>query len=175
MKDRKKSTKKAKKSKKTNSVKSTASKAVRVTCAQKGCRRKAVKDGLCKQCHEGAVPIEYVEKIQPTEAERWGRLDAEIRHDRLQIKAIELELKAAAGNAEKQIQRIRDEFERTKKSAFDQQQALKVSIEARAQEYIELSRRLATDHGMDPTRVTIDPDACTIREIPREPGEKQVG
>jgi hypothetical protein len=161
-------------------------KAKRKQCIKKGCRKLQF-DGWehCKE-HKPFDPVEDVTKLEVAEAEKWGRLDAEIRNSMLglRVKAVENELDrlncrdnlqslALSYKAEhekltatfkKQKEELEQGFKDTRVARSFEQEALKQEIERKKAEYQALTKELADKYKVDINKMVVDPDTRIIRE-----------
>lgn len=154
----------------------------RKQCSVKGCR-KLCADGW-EQCvdHKPFDPVEDVLKLTLEEAEKWGRLDAEIRNalQGHRIKALEIQVaslveeKRQKAAAEQETQRRQayearerefgERLQSTLQKYQDEIKGLGRRINQLRADYEAYTKELANKYKLDVTKIVIDPDVGTIRE-----------
>jgi len=131
-------------------------------CGANGCRKKALwPNDLCpKHIAEKleASPIEAVERMSDIEALSFKAMDAELRNYLLMIKNLDYELDG--------LRRKYQEEASTKTNHKKQVEAL---FNAKKTEYDQLVKEIAEKRGLDPTKMALDPEAKTIRDLRGEP------
>lgn len=133
-----------------------AKRAKRRVCEYKGCRKSALPGGVFCQKHleENDGP-ERVVKMKEVEALRFGKMDAEIRNAVQGIKLLDYEV---------ENEKIR--YRAALQSMLSRRAQLEARLEALKGEYDPLIADLAASYGIDDaSRMTIDPDSGTIRDV----------
>jgi hypothetical protein len=114
--------------------------------------------GLCadheREVHEAAHPVDGVVKISELRAYKYAALDSEIRNHLLSMRNMDLE-----------IEQARAQYEVAQKQRAAQKQAFQAAANAKKQEYIQLVQTIADEFGLDPTKMTIDPDSQVVRDL----------
>lgn len=135
-------------------------------CSFDGCRKKALKDGLCTK-HAGHVeptnvyPIDGVMRVTELEAAQFAAKDAEVRNTFLSAKNLELEIERAERAFTDQA--IRHKLEQDKRRL--QHAALEQTSGTQQASYKEFITELAKKYDLDPNKLAIDPDSRTIRDL----------
>ena len=158
----------------------------RKQCNKKGCRKLRAEGW--EQCdeHRPYDPVEDAVRLTVAEAEKWGRLDAEIRNDLLTQRCMALEsqlasieckekLHALANHYQEQLNLLATQYKQhkeqaeqglseTKRTRSLEHVALKQQVTSKQTEYRELTKTLADKYQVDLTKMSIDPDTQIIRE-----------
>lgn len=150
-------TKKAVKKSAKKSTKKAVSKSKRSRCGTKGCRRLAVDGTLCRPCAANGSPIDVVMRTTELQAAQWASLDAEIRNA---MQGIELSKKddVIAASAFEKARRVR-EVHRSQ---------LVLQANALRTRYTDITNQIATQHGLDPSKMSIDPETRVVRDLRNE-------
>lgn len=161
-------------------------KAKRKQCIKKGCRKLQF-DGWehCKE-HKPFDPVEDVTRLELAEAEKWGRLDAEIRNALLSQRCKALENKLDELICKESLQKLSQAYEaelarlkaahtqqkatleknlldiRTQRS--HEQEALKQQVDRQKIAYQALTKEIADKYKVDINKMVVDPDTRIIRE-----------
>jgi predicted DNA binding CopG/RHH family protein len=158
----------------------------RKQCIKKGCRKLQF-DGWkhCKE-HKPFDPVEDVTKLEVAEAEKWGRLDAEIRNALLSQRCKALENKLDELSCRENLQKLARNYEAEQKrlaDAFTQQkahlettllekrtarslelEALKQQVDRQKIAYQAITKEMADKYKVDINKMVVDPDTRIIRE-----------
>lgn len=135
-------------------------------CSFDGCRKKALKDGLCTK-HAGHVeptnvyPIDNVMRVTELEAARFAASDAEIRNAQQGMKILELEITAADRALADAVARTKFEQDRRRAN----HEALKQLVETKKKSYLEFVTELSQKYNLDPQQMAIDPDTRVLRDL----------
>jgi hypothetical protein len=166
----------------------------RKRCVQEGCKKLAIGNGISNLCPEHDVsarlnpeddmdPFVGLQRMTEAEAEKWGRLDAEIRNALLskQIKKLEMRLgeyteaERRRGVEAAEVLRIRqfEESEALEREKYTQQQLgraaavqqLDTVVESLKGQYEKSTQDLAEKYKVDRAKMVVDPDTRVIREL----------
>lgn len=137
-------------------------------CGTKGCRKKAVQNGLCathatetEKSAQVSAPIDNALRVTELEAAQFSASDSEIRNAMAGRRIIELEMAAADRALQDAALKHRMEQEKRKQ----QYDALGREIEAKKAGYMGFVESLAKKYKVPAEHMTIDPDSRIIREI----------
>ena len=134
-------------------------------CGFNGCRKKALKDGLCgAHTHQeptNVYPIDGVMKVTELEAARFAAMDAEARNNLQAMKILELEIEKADHAIQDAAMKHRLEQERRRA----QYVALKEAVEVKKSNYLAFVADLGKKYGLDPEKMAIDPDTRVLRDL----------
>lgn len=128
-------------------------------CQAPKCRRTAAAGSqMCEQhTSEASNPVDSVDRISQIEALSWAKLDTEIRNHLQGAKILELEMEVAERNHREQ-----------QTARQNNRKQLLNAVEVKRREYINLVKEIAEKRGLDPEKITIDPDTRTIRDLRSE-------
>jgi Tfp pilus assembly protein PilO len=115
-------------------------------------------------------PVNSIKQLDPLEAERWGRLDAEIRLallgarlEQMQMKLDETEEIRRREQAAKEEEARRAQYESKKVKRIERTQGLNAQAVDLRSTYGTLCEELAEKHNIPREKMLIDPDLRTIR------------
>ena len=155
-------------------------------CVEKGCKQPKV-EGY-EQCneHKPFDPVEDVTRLTLAEAEKWGRLDTEIRYALLTQRYKALEKTLIEYQNKERLQALERNFQEEQKKlvqAYEDRQAQmnqdlankttgltndmlasKNEVTRLKATYQELTKELAEKYQVDINKMVIDPDTRIIRE-----------
>jgi hypothetical protein len=140
----------------------------RKRCATVGCKKMATdleNSIFCKECQQQQEknddPFTGFKRLSEVDAEKWGRMDAEIRNalQGQRIKNLEIEL------AEFKEKQRREEYTRSQLSKQAEIKVLQNQVESLKKNYEEFTTQLAEKYDVNKEKMTIDPDTGLIREL----------
>jgi hypothetical protein len=159
-------TKKRATKKKATKKKATKKKAVKKTsrkrCEKKPCRRLASPGlKLCAKCEkdqqEAQNPTDAVMKISAVRALKWDVLETKLRNHGQGVQLISQEMDIA--NRDFQA-------EQAKRKA--KKEGLLATARQTQAEYKVLTHLIASEFGLDPTRMSIDPDTGVVHDLRKD-------
>jgi len=93
--------------------------------------------------------------VSELEALRFAKIDTEARNDNQALQLLDYKMAAVRQRAEQELSQL-----------AMQKRQLQAAIDARKPAYEQLVRELAAKYGIDdPTKMTIDPETCVIRDL----------
>jgi hypothetical protein len=148
-------------------------------CATEGCRKFRSIDSdsqLCAACskrlEEEEDPFFGVSRLTEAEAEKWGRLDAEIRNLLLSSEIKQLESKLAEYEESKRQsialikeQELKQNYHNYQKINQQTRKELLEQIRTLRREYEILTIALSKKYNVDLNTMSIDPDTRVIRSV----------
>ena len=162
----------------------------RKRCANQGCRKLAIGNGisnLCPVCDQRKEELEDpfigLQRLTEVEAERWGRLRAELdtfiakkeslvyqkdlnTYKELERRKIDLELEEQRIAAWKKLEEERRRLYMVEQQKIDQELAdLTEQVPEVGKRYNALTKDIAEKYNVDRNNITIDPDTRVIREL----------
>lgn len=127
----------------------------RKKCIKKGCRQASENDSAYCSSHDSAAhPEDYIMKCSREQALSFQALDAEYK---LQLQLVRT-LEVLGENA-----RMRYEGECRKRA--EEKTALISQAAQLQRRYEMLVQEIANVHGLDPKKMTIDPESCVLRDL----------
>lgn len=138
----------------------------RKQCSNPTCKKRRVLDNLyCQKCLDKQEmendPHHGLPRLTEVEAERWGRLDAEIRNYLLSQKLKQAELQILEYQEKERQQRHALVLAQKNNEIEELRQRVLVA----RQEYDKLTDSFAAKYNISKTKMVIDPDTRVIREL----------
>lgn len=153
-------------------------KSKRKQCSTEGCRKFVAlnsNSSYCPKCLELQKLEDFADavmKLDELEANRWGRIDAEIRNaiqgqriKDLEMRVSELEELLRRQKVEAEEQKLREVYERKRTDRTIMKQKLVSEVSNLRKEYEELTESIAKKYKIDKNKMSIDPNTGTIREL----------
>jgi len=115
---------------------------------------------------EAENPIEGVQRVTELEAAKFSALDAELRNTLQGIRILDLETETAENNLRNIIARHQsDQAQRQ-----SQKKLLEGVVVTKRDEYTRFVKTLADTYGLDPAKMSIDPETRTLRDLRGDAG-----
>lgn len=110
---------------------------------------------------EAENPIEGVQRVTELEAAKFSALDAELRNTLQGIRILDLETETAENNLRNIVSRHQsDQAQRQ-----SQKKMLEGVVVTKRDEYTRFVKGLAETYGLDPAKMSIDPETRTLRDL----------
>ena len=129
--------------------------------------RKTPKNGKGKITKTDLTPINAVEgilKVDELESVRFAQLDAELRNHLQMIRIIDLE----HAKAETDLRDLAAKHQHAQAQRVSQKQFYETQVGLKKKEYLEFVTGLGKKYGLDHTKMSIDPETRTIRDLTKD-------
>jgi hypothetical protein len=111
-------------------------------------------------------PIDGVQRVTELEAAKFAALDAELRNTLQGIRILDLETETAENNLRSIVARHQsDQAQRQ-----SQKKMLEGVVGTKRDEYTLFVKTLAATYDLDPTKMSIDPETRTLRDLRGDTG-----
>jgi len=106
-------------------------------------------------------PIDGVQRVTELEAAKFAALDAELRNTLQGIRILDLETETAENAFRSSVARHQsDQAQRQ-----SQKKMLEGAVVVKKDEYTRFVKTLAESYGLDPAKMSIDPETRTLRDL----------
>lgn len=127
---------------------------VKKTCDHNRCAAERTVGVFCDKHQADADAVGSVMKLTELEALKWAKLDTEIRNALQGLRLADLE-----------VEKAKREFVEFRNLKELEKSRLQSTIETLKPEYTNLVEGFGKKYGIDPTKMSIDPDTRVIRDL----------